>query len=73
MTAPVKRRIIPRADHFLRYINDIILHNLRSEEEEADTIISIPAIVSRAYMVVNETATLEVSDLTSDHEIVTRQ
>jgi hypothetical protein len=72
MTAPRKRRVIPRADHFLRYINDIILSNLRARTDE-DTIITLPGIVSRAYMIVNETATLEVSDLTPDHEVVVEQ
>jgi hypothetical protein len=72
MTAPRKRRVIPRADHFLRYINDIILSNLRARTEE-DTTITLPGIVSRAYMIVNETATLEVSDLTPDHEVVVEQ
>lgn len=72
MTAPRKRRVIPRADHFLRYINDTILSNLRARTEE-DTTITLPGIVSRAYMIVNETATLEVSDLTPDHEVVVEQ
>jgi hypothetical protein len=72
MTAPKKRRIIPRADHMLRYINSILLSNLRARTDE-DTIITLPSIVSRAYMIVNETATLEVSDLTPDHEVVTGQ
>ena len=57
----------------LRYINDIILSNLRSSVDEEDTVITLPGIVSRAYMIVNETATLEVSDLTPDHVVVVEQ
>jgi hypothetical protein len=73
MTAPRIRRIIPRADHVLRYINSIILNNLRSDVPEEDTVITLPSIVSRAYMIVNETATLEVSDLTPNYEVVVGQ
>jgi hypothetical protein len=73
MTAPRIRRIIPRADHVLRYINSIILNNLRSDVPEEDTVITLPSIVSRAYMIVNETATLEVSDLTPNYEVIVGQ
>lgn len=73
MTAPRIRRIIPRADHMLRYVNSILLNNLRSDTAEEDTIITLPSIVSRAYMIVNETATLEVSDLTPEYEVVVGQ
>lgn len=72
MTAPRTRRIIPRADHLLRYINDIMLSNLRARTEE-DTVVTLPGIISRAYMIVNETATLEVSDLTPEYEVVVEQ
>jgi len=73
MTAPRIRRIIPRADHMLRYVNSILLNNLRSDTAEEDTVITLPGIISRAYMIVNETATLEVSDLTPDYEVVVEQ
>lgn len=72
MTAPRKRRVIPRADHLLRYINDIILSNLRARTDE-DTVVTLPGIISRAHMIVNETATLEVSDLTPEYEVVVEQ
>jgi hypothetical protein len=71
MTMPRKRRILPRADHMLRYINDVILSNLRAQD--TDTVVTLPGLVSRAYMIVNETATLEVLDLTPEHELVVKQ
>lgn len=71
MTMPRKRRILPRADHMLRYINDVILSNLRAQT--TDTVVTLPGLVSRAYMIVNETATLEVLDLKPEHELVVKQ
>jgi len=71
MVMPKKRRILPRADHMLRYINDVILSNLRAQD--TDTVVTLPGLVSRAYMIVNETATLEVLDLTPEHELVVKQ
>lgn len=71
MTALRTIRILPRADHLLRYVNSSIIHNLKAEE--TDTVIVLPGIVSRAYTIVNETTTLEVSDLTSEYELVVRQ
>jgi len=71
MTMPRKRRILPRADHMLRYINEVILNNLRAQTE--DTVITLPGVISRAYMLVNETATLEVLDLKPEHELVVKQ
>jgi len=68
---PRKRRILPRADHMLRYINEVILNNLRAQTE--DTVITLPGVISRAYMLVNETATLEVLDLKPEHELVVKQ
>jgi len=71
MPMPRKRRILPRADHMLRYINEVILNNLRAQTE--DTVITLPGVISRAYMLVNETATLEVLDLKPEHELVVKQ
>lgn len=55
----------------LRYINEVILNNLRAQTE--DTVITLPGVISRAYMLVNETATLEVLDLKPEHELVVKQ
>jgi hypothetical protein len=55
----------------LRYVNDQILNNLRANETTST--ISLPGIISRAYAVVNETATLEVTVLTPEFTLVEKQ
>jgi hypothetical protein len=65
------KRIPPRAEHILRYINDILITNLRAGETES--VIVLPGIVSRAYMIVNETSTLEVQDFAAGTELVEEQ
>ena len=54
---PKSHRIPPRGEAVLRFVNDLILHNLR--DEGAITEIILPSLIERAYMVVNETSTIE--------------
>jgi hypothetical protein len=68
MTQYRTKRIPPRAEHLLRYVNDILVNNLRAGEDQS--VIVLPAIVSRAFLVVNETSTLEVQDFAADTVLV---
>ena len=65
------KRIPPRADHFLRYINDTVLTNLRARAEE--TKLQVPGIVERAFQLINETATIIIEDIDAEEELSERQ
>ena len=57
---PRRRRIPPRAEAVLRYVNDVMLHNMRGGADS--TQILLPPLVERAYNVVYETNTIEYRD-----------
>ncbi len=59
-TSPKRRRIPPRGEAVLRFVNDLILHNLRGDSEVTE--ILLPPLVERAYMIVYETSTIEYRD-----------
>jgi len=69
---PRVRRIPPRAESLVRYINDVIVHNLRVGSDE-DIIINLPATVSLAYMVTYETGTIAVQEFGNDVVFVPAQ
>ena len=54
---PKRLRIPPRGEALIRFVNDLILHNLRGGAET--TKIILPPLVERAYNVVYETSTIE--------------
>jgi len=59
--SPKRRRIPPRGEAVIRFVNDRILHNLRGGESETTQII-LPPLVERAYNIVYETSTIEFRD-----------
>lgn len=67
--SPRRRRIPPRGEALVRFVNDLILHNLRGGA--ITTEILLPPLVERAYNVVYETTTIEYRDYPSG--IVTRK
>lgn len=69
---PRPRRIPPRAENLVRYINDVIVRNLRMQNQD-DIVINLPDMVSLAYKVVNETGTLTVHEYGMDVVFVPRQ
>ncbi|RLI88015.1 MAG: hypothetical protein DRP01_00245 [Archaeoglobales archaeon] len=54
---PRKHQIPPRAEAWIRYINDSLLRNV-SLGEDATSVI-LPPLVERAYMLLNETTPLD--------------
>lgn len=69
---PRTRRIPPRAEDMARYINDLIVHNLRSGGAE-DTVFELPGIVALAYTITNEMGTMTVREFGLDVAFVERQ
>ena len=67
--SPKRHRIPPRGEAILRFVNDLILHNLR--RKAGTTEILLPPLVERAYLVVYETNTIEYRDYPSG--IITRK
>ena len=59
---PPIRRIPPRAEDFIRYINDTIVFNLRVGNTD-DLVLEMPTVVALAYKIVNETGTFELQDV----------
>ena len=57
---PKIKRIPPRGEAVLRFVNDLILHNMRGGEDATEII--LPPLMERAYMVVYETTTIEYRD-----------
>jgi len=54
---------IPRAEEFLRIVNDNIVGNLRMYNEAK---ITVTPLVQRAYTIVNETGVLPYRDYAAD-------
>jgi hypothetical protein len=69
---PRSRRIPPRAEDLVRYINGVIVQNLRSRNTD-DIVLNLPDIVGLAFKVVNETGTITVHDYGMDVMFVPRQ
>lgn len=69
---PRVRRIPPRAESLVRYINGMIVRNLQVGSDE-DIVLDLPPIVSLAYLVTNETGTIVVRDFNADITFVPRQ
>jgi hypothetical protein len=67
------RRIPPRAEDYIRYINSMIIKNLKMAEEGADITLEMPTIVSLAYKIVNETGNFVIQDVGKDVVFVPRQ
>jgi hypothetical protein len=58
------QRIAPRAENLLRLVNDTILYNVSLGETEIK--FELPPRLTKAFMIVNETGTLEVDDFRAD-------
>lgn len=69
---PRPRRIPPRAESLIRYVNDVIVRNLRTGNTD-DIVLNLPDIVGLAYKVVNETGTITVHEYGMDVMFVPRQ
>lgn len=59
---PSVRRIPPRAEDYIRYLNNVIVQNLR-QGNNGDIVLEMPGMVSLAYKIVNETGTFVVQDV----------
>jgi len=70
---PRVRRIPPRAEDYVRYINDMIIKNLRMADEGSDVTLEMPTVVSLAYKIVNETGNFVIQDVGRDVVFVPRQ
>lgn len=57
---PRKRQIPPRAEAWIRYINESLLRNAEMGEDELS--VMAPPLVERAYILLNETTPLEVEE-----------
>jgi hypothetical protein len=53
------RYALPRAEEFLRVILGNVINNFRNDNQAS---LSLPPLVRRAYMIVNETGTLPYRD-----------
>ncbi len=53
------KRMLPKAENFLRLANRNIVNNRRLGHEAT---VSVPGLISRAYIIVNETADIEYRD-----------
>jgi hypothetical protein len=69
---PRVRRIPPRAESLVRYINDVMVWNLRVGSDE-DIVLNLPAVVSLAYMVTYETGTIPVQEFDTNVMFVPAQ
>ena len=59
---PSVRRIPPRAEDYIRYLNNVIVQNLR-QGNNGDIVLEMPGMVSLAYKIVNETGTFVIQDV----------
>ena len=69
---PRSKRIPPRAEDLIRYVNDVIVQNLKAQSDD-DVILNLPDTISLAYKVVYETGTITVHDYGLDVAFVPRQ
>jgi hypothetical protein len=73
MPSPINRRILymlPKAENILRLANYNIVMNLRNGHEAT---LTLPDLLNRAYMVVNETGVIPYRNYTADKELPVRQ
>lgn len=69
---PRQKRIPPRAEELIRYINDTIVRDLKADSS-GDVVFTLPDTISLAFKVVNETGTITVIDYGLDVGFVQRQ
>lgn len=73
MTTPINRRInymLPKAENILRLANYNIVMNLRHGHEAT---LTLPNLLQRAYMIVNETGVLPYRNYSADKDLPVRQ
>jgi hypothetical protein len=70
---PKLRRIPPRAEDYIRYINDVVVRNLKLGNPGDDITLEMPGIVSLAYKIVNETSNFVIQDVGTDVVFIPRQ
>ncbi|RKY28324.1 MAG: hypothetical protein DRP83_00965 [Planctomycetota bacterium] len=73
MTTPINRRIyymLPKAENVLRLANHNIVMNLRAGH---DATLTLPNLLQRAYMVVNETGVIPYRNYVASKELPVRQ
>jgi hypothetical protein len=70
-TQPRFKRMAPRAENLLRYINDSIIYNLKLGATEFK--IWAPSLLNRAFAIVNETGTLIVRDYDASTQFKDKQ
>lgn len=59
---PAITRISPRAEEFVRYINDMLIHNLNNDSS-ADVTLELPSIVMLAYKITYETGPFTIQNV----------
>jgi len=62
--------ILPTPDNFIRMVNDNIVGNLRGGHEAK---VVVPPLVERAFILVNATGVLPVTDYPVEQELKVRQ
>lgn len=65
MTIPNKpfKYTLPRAEEFLRIVLGNVINNFRNDNEAS---LTLPPLVRRAYMLVNETGVVPYKDYSAD-------
>jgi hypothetical protein len=69
---PKYKRIPPRAEELVRYINDVMVFDFAANRNTG-AVIDLPDIVAFAHMVTNEVGTIPVQDFGLDVMFVPKQ
>lgn len=69
---PRYKRIPPRAEELVCYLNDVMVFNFQVRTPEG-AIINLPDTVALAHMITNEVGTISVQDFGLDVAFVPRQ
>ena len=64
------RYMLPTPENFIRMVNDAIVQNLRNGHEAK---VVVPPLVERAYILVNATGVMPVTEFPAEREIQVRQ
>lgn len=69
---PRYKRIPPRAEELVRYINDVMVFDF-AVNRTTGAVLDLPDVVAFAHMVVNEVGTISVQDFGLDVTFVPNQ
>lgn len=69
---PRYKRIPPRAEEVIRYLNDVMVFDF-SVNRTTGAVIDLPDVVAFAHMIANEVGTITVQDFGLDVSFVPKQ